>query len=442
MKFGETVTLYHRFFHSIQYFLSVPQLVTSSLAVFWQNFLQWYSSLTPGTFLLIYWPLLFIDIIRVISKTVFLPIHVLWSRQRGQWKPPEEFNPKITIIIPAHNEEAIIVRAIETVLETNYANKEVLVIDDGSKDKTYSLAYPYHQKGLIKLIRRETASGSKAGALNYGVLYASGEIVVSVDADTMIERNSVREAVKTMANPKVSAVSGNVRIFSGDHGAKNILVKLQQYEYFINLELGRRFSSMMGTLLIISGAFGVFWKDLVRSLGNYDTDTITEDFDITFKMRKLGRRIVFNEKAIAWTFVPETWKEWLRQRRRWTRGQAETLWKHRNLFSRSGFNLVSVLAVYDMLLIDIVVLFIRTAWLLVLVFRYAGTLAYVSLLMFIMYTVAEVYTYLVAWLISPRKEPFRRVLLAPLMVLVYRPIYSLVRVQAYIGWLSGREINW
>ncbi|MGB9915107.1 MAG: glycosyltransferase family 2 protein [Candidatus Bathyarchaeales archaeon] len=178
----------------------------------------------------------------------------------------------------------------------------------------------------------EKRRADKSGALNYGILFASGEVIVTMDADTLLERNAIQEAVKRLANPSVSAVSGNVRVLSGEHGGRNLLVKLQAYEYLLSLELGRRFNSIMGTLLIISGAFGAFWKRSVEQLGQYDKDTITEDFDITIKMRKLGKRLVFAENAVAWTFCPETWRDWIRQRLRWTRGQVETLNKHRDIF--------------------------------------------------------------------------------------------------------------
>jgi cellulose synthase/poly-beta-1,6-N-acetylglucosamine synthase-like glycosyltransferase len=133
------------------------------------------------------------------------------------------------------------VRAIESALETNYPNKEIIVVNDGLTDKTYQLALPYSRKEKIKLCNRDVASGSKAGALNYGLFFASGDVVVTVDADTLIERNSFRELIKPLSDPAFSASSGNVRILGGEHGASNLIVKIQAYEYLISMELGRRF---------------------------------------------------------------------------------------------------------------------------------------------------------------------------------------------------------
>ncbi|MCX8177778.1 MAG: glycosyltransferase [Candidatus Bathyarchaeota archaeon] len=355
---------------------------------------------------------------------------------------PVYFTPKVSIIIPAHNEEKVIVRAIESALETDYPNKEIIVVDDGSADRTYQLAYPYAEKGLIKLLRRDVASGSKAGALNHGLMYATGDVIVTVDADTMLERQAIKEAVKPLSNPKISAVSGNVKVLRGEHGKNNLLVKLQAYEYLLSLELGRRFNSIVGTLLIISGAFGAFWKKYVDSLGRYDKDTITEDFDITVKMRKLGRRLFFAENAVAWTFVPERWRDWRRQRLRWTIGQAETLWKHRNVFLKETFELRFVLAIYDMLFMDVILLFIRVAWL-TLTFAILGqTMLYVLTLSIIIYLLLEMFLAITAGLLSPRKQDLKKIWLAPVMVMFYRPLYALVRLEAYVRWALNKRTGW
>lgn len=416
-------------------------LVFLAIASFWGGLLQWFNGLTPVDFIFVFWPLIIIDFGRSVGKSIFLLLHALYKKTTPI-KFDRAFLPKLSLIIPAHNEEKIIVRSIESALETNYENKEIIVVDDGSKDRTYKLAYPYVERGLIKLLHRDVASGSKAGALDYGLLFASGEVIVTVDADTLIERNSLRELVKPFSDPNVSAVSGNVRILSGENGANNLLVRLQAYEYLLSLELGRRYNSIVGTLLIISGAFGAFWKKLIKSIGEYDKDTITEDFDITFKMRKLGKRLVFADKAVSWTFAPETWKNWRRQRLRWTRGQAETLWKHRNLLRERGFDLRFVIAIYDMIFTDIILIFIRLIWFFYLVVSYQPTLPYVMLLSIILYMATEFVAIVSAGILSPRKGDLKNVYLVPIAVLFYRPYYSLIRLKAYFDWMLKRESRW
>ena len=419
----------------------MAESLSTASTLFIENFLRWLSSLSIYDFLLIFWPLVIIDFLRSVGKSILLLSHAL-LRKMKPLKTEPNFAPKISLIIPAHNEETIIVRAIESALETNYPNKEIIVVDDGSTDRTYQLAQPYARSQRIKLVHRDEASGSKAGALNYGLFFSTGEVIITVDADTLIERNSLRELVKPLSDPRYSAVSGNVRVLSQEHGAMNLLVRLQAYEYLISMELGRRFQALAGTLLIISGAFGAFFKKNIETLGEYDSDTITEDFDITFKMRKLGKRLAFAENAIAWTRAPDTWGDWKRQRIRWTRGQAETLWKHRNLFGKRGFDLRFVIATYDMVVIDVLLLAIRYIWLIFLPLLNLSTFPYVMLTSLILYLLMEITTIITAGILSPRKGDLKYVYLAPLMVVFYRPYYSLVRLWAYFGWLLKWEIRW
>ena len=413
------------------------------LESFWENFISWFSSLTLVDFVLIFWPLIVIDFTRSTGKCLLLLFHSIYRKVRWErHMSPPDFSPKVSLIIPAHNEERVIVRAIDSALETDYPNKEIIVVDDGSTDRTSQLAYGYQQNGKIMLLRRDTASGSKAGALNYGLLFASGEVIVTVDADTLLERNALKEAIKPLSDPRASAVSGNVRILGGELGGNNILVKLQAYEYLVSLELGRRFNSIMGTLLIISGAFGAFWKKNVSHIGQYDKDTITEDFDITIKMRKLGKRLIFAEKAIAWTFVPETWRDWKHQRTRWTRGQLESLKKHHDILSKKKFDFRLVAATYDMLFMDIILLFIRLIWFFLIGFFFQWTVVYVLLLSIIMYFGLEFLSIITAGLLSPRKEDLKKAYLAPVVVLFYRPYYALIRIKSYIDWLLKKKIRW
>ena len=416
--------------------------INFSILDFFNNFLNWINELTLVDFLLMFWPLILVDFIRAISKSTVLLLHAVYTRFLKRDGAISEFYPKISLIIPAHNEEKIIVRAIESALEADYPKKEIIVVDDGSTDRTFYLAHPYAKKGLIKLVRRSVASGSKAGALNHGLLFATGDVIVTVDADTILERNALKEVVKPLANPKFSAVSGNVRVLMGEHGGKNILVKLQAYEYLLALELGRRFNSLIGTLLIISGAFGAFWKRYVESLGHYDKDTITEDFDISVKVRKLKKRLAFAEKAIAWTFVPETWRDWKRQRIRWTMGQIETLWKHRNLFLKEKFDLRFVLAVYDMLFMDLILLFIRFSWFLGIGILYLQKFLYILLLSLVSYLAIELLLIITAGLLSPRKHDLKKAYLVPIVVLFYRPLYALIRLEAYLKWFLGQKAKW
>jgi len=207
-------------------------------------------------------------------------------------------------------------------------------------------------------------------------------------------------------------------------------------------KLGRRFNSLIGTLLIISGAFGAFWKRNVISVGEYDCDTITEDFDITLKMRKLGKQLRFAEKAVSWTFAPENWKDWRRQRICWTKGQLQSLWRHRNLFRKEAFPTRLVWAVYDMFFMDVVLLLARFAWIMMLLFLYNSILPYILFLSFLLYLGIELLMVLTARLLSRRREDLKKCYLVPIIVVFYRPYYGLVRLKAYLEWALNAKDQW
>ena len=270
--------------------------------------------------------------------------------------------PKITLLIPAHNESASIRKTIISALENSYPNKEIIIIDDHSSDDTYQQAFPYKAKGLIKLVKRTEGKGSKSGAINYEALFATGDILMVMDGDTIIERNVLSEVAKYMSHPGVVATAGNVRILSGDGGITNLLTRSQSYEYLIAFELGRRVRSLMNILVIIPGAFGAFRKETARKIGLYDKDTMTEDFDFTIKLFKTGGQVEFIPNAIAWTYCPNNWKGWIRQRIRWSHGQFTTLLKHQDVMRsrNSTYRFLFILGIYDMFFMDIALLFIRT----------------------------------------------------------------------------------
>ncbi|MEM3088921.1 MAG: glycosyltransferase family 2 protein, partial [Candidatus Bathyarchaeia archaeon] len=302
-----------------------------------------------------------IDLPRTIFKSVYLILDAFYEK-KVEDRYSRHYTPLLSIIVPAHNEEETIEKTIQSLLEADYPNKEIIIVDDGSTDRTYELALSYARKGLIKLLKREKASGKKAVPVNYGLLFAKGDIVLIVDADTLIERNSLRQMIRPLSDPQVGAVSGNVRVAN----KQNLLTRLQAYEYLMAMEMGRRFQSHVGTLMIIPGAFGAVRKRLLQEAGAYDIDTMTEDFDITVKIHKMKQKIRFVSEAIAWTFAPTTWRTWIRQRTRWTRGQLQTLLKHRNLFFKSYFGLVGLIGAPDMAFMDIVILFARTTWFFIL----------------------------------------------------------------------------
>jgi len=351
-----------------------------------------------------------------------------------------EVRPKVSIIVPAHNEGKVIERTIESLVSLAYPNKEIIVVDDNSSDDTYLKAKPYAVRGDIILVRKREPHSNKAMAVKYGSAFASGEIIVCIDADTILQNEGLDRIVEPFSDPKVVGVAGNVRVYN----TRSLLEKVQAYEYLIAMEMGRKFQSLLQILLIIPGAFGAFRRKVMNAIGGIDTDTITEDFDFVLKLRKTGYKVVFAQKAIAWTVVPNTFSGWFRQRVRWAYGQLQSIKKHRDLLFNTKYGLRSVLSLFDMLLMDIFLLFIRFSWLFFLPITFpAIPLWKIASLILLFYLALEFIQASVALVVSPRgREELGFLLLVPIVVLFYRPLYAFVRMLAYFKETLGFKVRW
>jgi cellulose synthase/poly-beta-1,6-N-acetylglucosamine synthase-like glycosyltransferase len=264
----------------------------------------------------------------------FLNVPLAIYQKRKEIKQLEEpgYFPTLTVLIPAYNEEKVISRTIETVLEATYPDKEIIVIDDGSKDQTYQIASSYSDKG-VQVIKRP--NGGKATALNHGLLFARGEIIVIVDADSQICKNTLVELVKPFRNPDVAAVAGNIKVLN----RCNLITNCQALEYIASINIYRRALDVFGSVTVVPGALGAYRREAMESSGFYDPDTLVEDFDVTIKALKTGHVVQASTSAVSYTEAPLTVKDFMKQRLRWYRGNFQAMWKHRDaLFNhRFGF---------------------------------------------------------------------------------------------------------
>ena len=358
---------------------------------------------------------------------------------------------KVSILIPAHNEEYGIKKSIETALASTYPNKEVIVIDDGSTDDTYIIANSFAEKGLIKLIHHDVASGSKATALNYGVNYATGDYVLCMDGDTQLDKYALENTARFFNDDDISAFSGNVSILSGDDGVVNLLTKLQTYEYSIAIGLGRRFTSVFGILLVISGAFGIFKTDVMKSVHGFEHKTMTEDFDLTLKVKKTKKKIKFVPDSVANTYCPNNWTAWINQRNRWAYGQFQTLLRHKNLLlSFNTFKRRDQVAFSDLLLLDMfLVLFFPiglTALGLISIALVLGDNLHVVVypLTFVMcvFMIFEFAIFVLATIFSRKYSNLKLLWLVPIMTFFYRPYLKMITLRAYFRAFFKRQTSW
>ncbi len=339
------------------------------------------------------------SIIQVIQLIVSLS--VLMQRPPAQrigavWHRYADVTPPIALLVPAYNEEKTIVDSLQSLLALQYPNIEVVVVNDGSTDNTLSVlvkafglvaasrdfdqVLPHKPIKAIYRSPREprltvidkVAGGSKADALNCAINMSRSPLICAIDADSLLEPDSLLRAVKPFVDDpeRTIAVGATVRPANGcrvSHGrvlevklAKSYLGILQTIEYLRAFLMARLALGEGGLLTIVSGAFGLFRRQSVMEVGGYDPDTVGEDFELVMKlhryMREHGRdyRIDFVPEPVCWTQVPETWTSLGRQRSRWHRGAMETFFKHKTMLANPRYGRVGLIGYPNMLLIDVI----------------------------------------------------------------------------------------
>jgi cellulose synthase/poly-beta-1,6-N-acetylglucosamine synthase-like glycosyltransferase len=279
--------------------------------------------------------------------------------------------PRISMLAPAYNEAATIGDSVRALLALYYPNLEVVVVNDGSSDTTFAVLQeqfdllPIHPiyrrqidtkpvRGLYcsqshpNLLVIDKVNGGKADALNIGLQLATGELVCAIDADTLIEPDALLRMVRPfLMRRDVLAAGGIVRVVNGSliqhgrvvvpHAPRRALAGLQVIEYLRAFLFGRLGWNLLGGNLIISGAFGLFRRESLLAIHGYAHDTVGEDMELVLRLRRHGyeekgpHQVTFVPDPVAWTEVPESLRVLGRQRDRWHRGLADTLWRHRRL---------------------------------------------------------------------------------------------------------------
>ena len=281
------------------------------------------------------------------STLLMVPLAV-YSKNIESQVPTTPNTPIVSIIIPAYNEEKVIGNTIESTLEIVYPNKDIIVVDDGSKDNTLQIAKRYENEG-VKVLHKE--NGGKATALNYALTFAKGEIIAVLDADTLASRNSITEIVKIFENDKdIAAVAGNIKV----RNKVNWITWCQALEYVAGIQIARRAFDLFGAITIVPGALGSFRKSVLMESGAYDKETIVEDFDTTIKILKSGMIVRGTTKSVAYTEAPNTVMDFYKQRKRWYRGNLQVITKHRNALTNPRFGFLQKLAFPYMLIAMIV----------------------------------------------------------------------------------------
>lgn len=309
---------------SLFIYYQVKDLGSGSLSVLLGNVVLKITSI----YLLSFLGILVLRYLFMMLYSFFEHIESLSPRQDNRESPREEdaFLPMISLVVPAFNEGPVIQPAVRSLLELDYPNYEVLVIDDGSTDDTYEKAMVVARESLRVPVRVITKkNGGKSDALNTGMTQARGEFILNMDGDTKLSANTLRSCVRHFQDPRVGAVAGNVKVLNRE----NMITNIQALEYVEGLAMARKAQSYFRAVNIIPGPLGMFRKVVLQQVGGYDHDTFAEDCDLTLKMLMMGWHIVYEPTAIAWVETPSALLNLLKQRYRWTRGILQATRKHR-----------------------------------------------------------------------------------------------------------------
>lgn len=277
----------------------------------------------------------FFTIIIILRYIMFLFFSIMKTTEKtNTFHKTNARQPKVSIIVPAYNEDVTIAVSIKSLVQQTYKNLEIIIMDDGSSDQTYEISKKFEGtfKGKrIKVLTKK--NGGKSRALNFAIERSSGELVMCVDADSKLEPDAVALLARYFQNKEIVAVAGSVFVSN----RINIWTKLQALEYIEGLNMVRNAQAFLKLVNIIPGPIGMFRKDAVLEVGGYAHDTFAEDADLTLKLIKKNYKIDFEPDAIAYTEAPDELLDLLKQRYRWTRGILQAIRKHSALlFSKKG----------------------------------------------------------------------------------------------------------
>ena len=404
----------------------------------------------------IFW-VFFLGNILMSARFLIIGVLAIVDRFRGPARQAAStYNPRVAVLVPAYNEEAVIARTIRSVLNSDYKNLHVIVIDDGSKDRTPDVAREAFAEeirvGQVQVLQKRNEG--KAVALNYGLSFVKEEIYVGIDADTVIAPDAISRLIPHFQDPKIGAMAGNAKVGN----RINLWTRWQALEYITSQNFERRALDLFHIVTVVPGAIGAWRTEPVRALGGYPPETVAEDADLTMHLIEEGYKVDYEDRALAFTEAPLDMKGLMRQRFRWSFGTLQAVWKHRAAFIRNramGLFALPNIIVFQMLLplvspfIDI--LFVAGV-INYFVDRYyhpeAASVASLEKLCvyFFAFLLIDFFTSSVAFSLE-RRHPASKgdswlLFHVWLQRFAYRQVFSLVLAKTLLRALDGKPFNW
>jgi cellulose synthase/poly-beta-1,6-N-acetylglucosamine synthase-like glycosyltransferase/spore germination protein YaaH/peptidoglycan/xylan/chitin deacetylase (PgdA/CDA1 family) len=396
-----------------------------------------------------------VGIVMVSGRAVIIGLLAIIEKLRpDHWRIPDPL-PSVSVLIPAHNEESVIVQTVKSALASDFTNLRVIVVNDGSQDRTGELLDSrFGQNERVRILHQ--VNRGKAAALARALGEAESEIVVTIDADTEVEPDAIAKLVRHFSDEKVGAVAGNVKVGNRSRW----LTRWQALEYITSQNMEKRAFDLLNCITVVPGALGAWRRKAIEAAGGITADTVAEDADLTLAIRRLGWHIDYEEEAIAWTEAPETPGMLIRQRFRWTFGTLQSFWKHSDTLFRPKYGTLGFVALPNIFLfqlalplispvIDLLFLGAVVAWTLsqyhiarlpLLSATATGDLER-SVLFFLGFLLIDVFTCILAFALE-RKEDWSLLVPVLLQRFYYRQLMYVVLFRSVKEAISGRPVGW
>ncbi len=343
------------------------------------------------------------------------------------------------VIIPAYNEEANIGATLRSVSESTLAPARVVVVDDGSTDRTATIVRSFMEESErnVSLIQKDNG-GTKAGALQYAMDSVTEDIVICIDADTIIEKHAFERMLSHFSRASVGAVAGKVYPAT----TNTFMEKLQYLEYVQGQNLDKRVFALWNSVGIVPGAIGAWRTKALKDVGGYTTDTVVEDQDLTLAMLTHGWNVDYEPRALAYTETPSTLRSFFNQRFRWIYGTMQCFYKYDEWLFSAQHPWLGLVVLPNILFFNIIFPFVAPILDIVAV---AGLLGYVNAPLIVISFL--IFLFLDVWLawegMSREKTPrFSLLLWIPLQRVVYQYVAALAVIKSIVTALSGSMVVW
>lgn len=355
---------------------------------------------------------------------------------------PTKEKPMVSIIVPAYNEEINAVRTVKSLLRQDYPGLQVIFVDDGSKDATFENVDNAF-KGHSNVFVYKKPNGGKASALNFGIEKANSDYVVCIDADTQLKTDAVSQLMKKFEQAGVGAVAGNVKVGN----EVNMITRWQSIEYITSQNFDRRAFDLLNCITVVPGAIGAFKKEALMVAGGFTTDTLAEDCDLTMRLHRHGYQVRNCNDAISYTEAPETMRQFMRQRFRWSFGVMQCFWKHRDAVFNPAFKSFGMVALPNILIFQVILPFLAPlADLLLVLSLVAAGLGIIPadagniVLYYLIFTLVDLAGAALAFAFE--KEDYKKLVWMLPQRLVYRQLMYYILIKSFNKAIKGELQGW